>query len=1040
MLPFDARFGMSLSPQEWRRIDELFDRALDLPAASRSAFLDLSCGTDSNLRAAVERLLRAHERADSFLAEPAPAFGAPLLHDPQAAAALPGGTRVGAYVIVDAIGRGGMGVVYRARDERLDRDVALKFLPHELGAHPDARQRLIAEARLASALDHVNVGVVHDIGEAADGQLFIAMAYYEGETLAVKLSRGRLPTGEALDLGTQLAAGLAAAHRRHIVHGDVKPENVIVTPDGVAKILDFGIARLAGSEAGGALGTLAYMSPEQRRGDIVDERTDVWSYGMVLREMLTGKLPVTDTGSGSATPVTRVEAVIRSDAVSSGLPQLDAVLQGCLEPDPGDRYPDAGAVLAALGTAVGTQGSDSRRARSRMHAAALALLVGGIVIAGTVRQFSDGGTDPPILAVAGIDEHAGDDTTRVAAAVRDMLATNLARIGQLRVLSNARMYEVLEQLGDTTRSPGAWHGVARQAGATELIEGSLFHTPDRRLRIDLRRVAVHDGAVLRTFTITAPDVFELVDRATADLAAGFGLPRPTLRLADVTTSSFVAYRFYEEGLRQVAVGEVEMAARLFEAALAEDSLFALAAHFLWASRVPQYQYPSAEVRAWLLRLADRAPERERLVMRGAWDSSLSPARHAALADTLIRRYPDLPDGYLMLADNHGSMGDFARALTYVERVLAMDSLALRGSRAACYACQAFAKILTMHMLSDSLAAAQRMARDWTRRQPRSADAWGGLAVTLLLGNRFSEALEAHRVAAELRPGSREATIFPAIVRMHAGDYDGADRLLRELVSEATPATRAEALWQLAISLRQQGRFDEALGVLRHPAATDGGLRPRFRFLQHEALVHFETGRFRDAAAAFDAVAMTRYDPRSVPIEARWASWNLTHAAAARAAAGDTARLAAAADVIEARGTQSSFGRDWRLHHHVRGLLLAARGQHGAAAAAFERAIYSVTQGYTRTNLELARTYIALHRPHDAVAILQPAFRGPLEASNLYVTRTELHALLGRAWEAAGRGDSAAAHYRRVLHAWRAADARLHPRRDSIRARLLALER
>jgi tetratricopeptide (TPR) repeat protein len=212
------------------------------------------------------------------------------------------------------------------------------------------------------------------------------------------------------------------------------------------------------------------------------------------------------------------------------------------------------------------------------------------------------------------------------------------------------------------------------------------------------------------------------------------------------------------------------------------------------------------------------------------------------------------------------------------------------------------------------------------------------------------------------------------------------------------------------------------------------------FHQLQAQVLVELGRAREAARMFDTIAVAPLGPATAAVKARHKTWNLTHRAAALSAAGDNSALFGLADTIEAAGRQSRYGRDWRLHHHVRGLLFAARGQKEAAAAEFRKAIFSTTSGYTRTNLELARVLLQLDRAREAVSVLQPAFRGPLEASNLYVTRTELHELLGRAWEAVGQPDSAAAHYQRVLQGWRNADPEFHARRDAARGRLIAMGR
>ncbi len=199
------------------------------------------------------------------------------------------------YRIVDEIGRGGMGIVYKAEDISLQRTVALKFLPAQWTADPEARERFVHEARAASALDHSNICNIHEIGEAEDDRMYIAMAFYEGKSLREKIKQGPLKREEALEIAVQAATGLANAHRKGIVHRDIKPANMLITSEGVVKILDFGLAKLAGqvklTREGTTVGTVAYMSPEQAKGEAVDQRTDIWSLGVVLYEMLSGVLP-----------------------------------------------------------------------------------------------------------------------------------------------------------------------------------------------------------------------------------------------------------------------------------------------------------------------------------------------------------------------------------------------------------------------------------------------------------------------------------------------------------------------------------------------------------------------------------------------------------------------------------------------------------------------------------------------------------------------------------------------------------------------------
>jgi tetratricopeptide (TPR) repeat protein/class 3 adenylate cyclase/tRNA A-37 threonylcarbamoyl transferase component Bud32 len=284
----------------WLRVQELFSAALELPSADRGALLDRECAGDEALRRDVASLLACHERTgpiDRLAAELSPAIGRARSH-----AGPEPGSAVSHYVILDVLGAGGMGVVYRARDERLHRSSALKFLPPHRVADPAAKRRFLTEARAVAALDHPNVCTIYEIGETPEGQLYLAMPLYEGETLQARMLRGPLPVDRAIRIARDIAAGLDAAHQHGIIHRDVKPSNVMLLHDERLKILDFGVAKVKGltlTATGAPVGTVAYMSPEQIRGDEVDHRADVWALGVVLYEMLTGRLPFTGATSAA---------------------------------------------------------------------------------------------------------------------------------------------------------------------------------------------------------------------------------------------------------------------------------------------------------------------------------------------------------------------------------------------------------------------------------------------------------------------------------------------------------------------------------------------------------------------------------------------------------------------------------------------------------------------------------------------------------------------------------------------------------------------
>ncbi|MFQ5676292.1 MAG: protein kinase [bacterium] len=265
------------------------------------------------------------------------------------------GKTISHYKILEKLGAGGMGVVYRAQDTKLDRHVALKFLPQHLSQAEEEKKRFIHEAKAASALDHPNIGTIHEIDVTEDGQMFIAMACYEGESLKERIDHGPLPIDEVIDIAIQITQGLEKAHSKEIVHRDIKPANILLTDDGQVKIVDFGLAKLAGrtmlTKEGTTLGTVAYMSPEQARGEQTDRRTDIWALGVVLYEMLIGRLPFDAEYDQAVLYSICHEAPEAISDLRSDVPEkLAQVIHRALEKDPQVRYPSCTDLLADLRT------------------------------------------------------------------------------------------------------------------------------------------------------------------------------------------------------------------------------------------------------------------------------------------------------------------------------------------------------------------------------------------------------------------------------------------------------------------------------------------------------------------------------------------------------------------------------------------------------------------------------------------------------------------------------------------------------------------
>jgi class 3 adenylate cyclase len=339
------------SPAErWRRVEDILAAAIECDGDARRQLVAYRCAGDAELAGDVKSLLAAHNSAGPIdrLTEavaPAVAWARDRARGWE-------GRRVGQYRIEDLLGAGGMGLVYRARDERLGRCVALKFLSPSLCDNTAARQRFLDEARVAAALDHPNVCAIFEIGATSDGQPFIAMPLYDGETLRTRLKRGPLPFADALPIATQIARALSSGHERGIVHCDVKPSNVIVLADNTAKLLDFGVATMdslptaADAPPGG---TVAYMSPEQLHGGAVDHRADIWALGILLHEMLTGMRPFDGDDRRS---VTRAILSEHPNLVATSHPDVpaavDCVLRRALARRPEDRYPTMEAFAAEL--------------------------------------------------------------------------------------------------------------------------------------------------------------------------------------------------------------------------------------------------------------------------------------------------------------------------------------------------------------------------------------------------------------------------------------------------------------------------------------------------------------------------------------------------------------------------------------------------------------------------------------------------------------------------------------------------------------------
>ncbi len=379
------------------------------------------------------------------------------------------GRTISHYKIMEKLGEGGMGVVYKAEDTKLKRTVALKFLSSELTRDEETKKRFIHEAQTASALEHTNICNIHEIDQTEDGQLFISMVYYDGESLTKKIEGERLlPIEEILDIAIQIAHGLTIAHESKIIHRDLKPANIMITDRGEVKIVDFGLAKLAGqtklTKEGTTLGTIAYMSPEQARGEGVDHRSDIWQLGVILYEMIAGNLPFKGDYDQAVMYAITNETQDTLTGLRTGVPmELERIVNKALAKDANERYQhmdellvdlkrlkkDSDSSIPVKPVENAKKESTKKRIRTIVIASSIILIISIILSLGKIIFFEEiPFTEPKPIVVISFKNQTGDKTyDYLQEAIPNLLITSLEQSKYLRVITWERMYDLLKQLG-----------------------------------------------------------------------------------------------------------------------------------------------------------------------------------------------------------------------------------------------------------------------------------------------------------------------------------------------------------------------------------------------------------------------------------------------------------------------------------------------------------------------------------------------------------------------------------------------------------------
>ncbi|MGA3091069.1 MAG: protein kinase [Terriglobales bacterium] len=695
-----------MEPELWHRVEDLYHRALELDEGRRPGFLELECGNDPVLRREVESLLFHDKNAEGFIEVPVVEMAARMVARQRSQSREAGdaaiiGQTVSHYQVIEKLGGGGMGIVYKARDTRLLRLVALKFLPKDFAADPTAIVRFQREARAASSLNHPNICTIYDIGEES-GRGFIAMEYLDGETLKHVIESRPLAPVRLLHLAIQITEALDAAHRQGIIHRDVKPANIFVSRQDQVKVLDFGLAKAArtrqipasgstatgflpGSEeqhltsTGVAIGTVAYMSPEQARGEALDVRTDLFSLGAVFYEMATGHVAF-----GGNTAALVFDAILHRDPLStvrlsSQLPEgLAPIIAKALHKECDQRYQSAAEILVDLqAIASGRHGHVAGRSASRrklwVTASAVLAIIAAIAVGfGFRHRLSHKLTAKDTIVLADFANSTGDaifdDTLKTA------LNISLRQSPFLNVLGDSVVVSTLQLMtrpAGTKLTPDVIRELCQRTGSKAYIAGSI-DSLGKDYVLGLKAVNCQSGDTLAEDQVTVASkekVLDVLGKAASQLRGKLGESLSTVRKFDVplaqdTTSSLEALKAYSLGVKAYRVKGPAAALPYDQRAIELDPNFAMA---YWAvgSDYSNLLQPgrSSEYLTKAFELREHASQRERLTITAAYYHNVTGEldKAAATYQEMIESYPRVSTAYRDLGAVFAHRGEYEKA-------------------------------------------------------------------------------------------------------------------------------------------------------------------------------------------------------------------------------------------------------------------------------------------------------------------------------------------------------------------------------------------